>query len=135
MKTMEKRGYTFGVRLEGTVADARAVIEPMLKEQGFGILNEIDMPAILKAKLGVDHAPYLILGVCNPSLSSRAIEADPSIGALLPCKVVIRDDAGQTVVEFLDPVVAMGIADVPGAEPIAVDARERLMRVATALAV
>jgi uncharacterized protein (DUF302 family) len=133
MGTAAISGYTFGVRLGVTVVDARARVEPLLKEEGFGILNEIDLAAILKAKLGVEHAPYLILGVCNPSLSSRAIAVDPSIGTLLPCKVVLRDDDGSTIAEFLDPVEAMGVANVPGAEAIAVEARDRLMRVAGAL--
>jgi uncharacterized protein (DUF302 family) len=126
-------GYTFGVRLESSMAEARALIEPALKAEGFGILNEIDLAATLKAKLGVDHAPYLILAVCNPGLANQAITADPSVGTLLPCKVVLRDDDGVTVAEFLDPVAALGVAGIPGAEPIAEEARQRLLRVAAAL--
>jgi uncharacterized protein (DUF302 family) len=126
-------GYTFGVRLRCSIAEARARVEPALKAEGFGILNEIDLAATFKAKLGLDHASYLILGVCNPGLASKAVTADPSVGTLLPCKVVLRDDDGVTVAEFLDPVVALGVASLPGAEPIAAEARERLMRVAAAL--
>jgi uncharacterized protein (DUF302 family) len=126
-------GYTFGVRMKCSMGEARALIEPALKAEGFGILDEIDLAATLKAKIGVDRPAYLILSVCNPGLADQAISADPSIGTLLPCKAVLRADGGATIIEFLDPVAAMGIADVPGAAGIAIDARDRLMRVAHAL--
>ena len=82
----------------------------------------------MKAKLGVDLAPYLILGACNPPLAHRALEADPSVGALLPCNVVLREDGPDTIVEAMDPMAALGIVDSPRFEPVAREARERLLR-------
>jgi uncharacterized protein (DUF302 family) len=125
--------YTFDTRLAGPVAQARPLVEAALKAEGFGVLTEIDVAATMKAKLGIDRAPYLILGACNPPLAHRAIEADPSIGALLPCNVVLREEAGNTIVEVLDPAAAMGIVDDGRVREVAVDARERLQRVVAAL--
>ena len=82
----------------------------------------------MKAKLGVDRAPYVILGACNPPLAHRAIEADPSVGALLPCNVVLREDGPDTIVEAMDPMAALGIVESPEIRPVAEEARARLMR-------
>ncbi len=120
--------YTFGTRLAGTVAAARPRVEAALKAEGFGVLTEIDVQATVKAKLGVDRAPYVILGACNPALSHRAIEAEPSVGALLPCNVVLREDGADTIVEAMDPQAALGIVAAPEMESIAREARERLVR-------
>lgn len=125
--------YTFETRLGGPVAQARPLVEAALKAEGFGVLTEIDVAATMKAKLGIDRGPYLILGACNPPLANRAIEADPSVGALLPCNVVLREEAGDTIVEVLDPAAAMGIVDDGRVRDVAADARERLQRVVAAL--
>ncbi len=125
--------YTFGTRVAGTVAETRPRVEAALKTEGFGVLTEIDVAATLRAKLGVERTPYLILGACNPPLSHRAIEADPSVGALLPCNVVLREDGAGTIVEAMDPQAALGIAGTPEIEPIASEARERLERVIASL--
>ena len=127
--------YTFGTTLGGGVAQARPRVEAALKAEGFGVLTEIDVAATMKAKLGIDRAPYLILGACNPPLAHRAIEADPSVGAMLPCNVVLREEAGGTIVEVLDPAAAMGIVDDARVRDVATEARERLRRVVTALEV
>jgi Uncharacterized conserved protein len=82
----------------------------------------------MKAKLGVDRAPYLILGACNPPLAHRAIEADPSVGALLPCNVVLREDGPETIVEAMDPMAALGIVDAPAIQAVAEEAKARLER-------
>ena len=125
--------FTFGTRLPGTVAGVRAAVESALKAEGFGILTEIDVQATLKAKLGVDRAPYLILGACNPPLAHRSLEIDPSIGALLPCNVVLREDGAETIVEAMDPMAALGIVDAPGVRAIAEEAKARLARAIAAL--
>jgi uncharacterized protein (DUF302 family) len=125
--------FTFGTRLAGSVADVRPRVEAALKAEGFGVLTEIDVQATLKAKLGVDRRPYLILGACNPQLAHRAIEADPSVGALLPCNVVLREDGPDTIVEAMDPIAALGIVDAAGIRPVAEEAKARLKRAIEAL--
>ena len=126
---MVMTAYTFGTRLPLPWQEARPLVEAALKAEGFGVLTEIDVAATLLAKLGIEQAPYLILGACNPSLAHRALQADPSIGALLPCNVVLRDDAGQTIVEAMDPRVVMGLVENPEVEAVAAEAEERLRRV------
>ena len=126
--------FTFGTRLPGTIASVRPIVEAALKAESFGILTEIDVQATMKAKLGVDRAPYLILGACNPPLAHRALEADPSVGTLLPCNVVLREDAGEIVVEAMDPMAALGIVDAPGVRAVAEEAKDRLVRAIDALA-
>jgi uncharacterized protein (DUF302 family) len=125
--------YTFGTRLPGTVGEVRPRVEAALKAEGFGVLTEIDVQATMKARLGIDRPPYLILGACNPPLAHRAIEADPSVGALLPCNVVLREDGPDTIVEAMDPMAALGIVDRPDIRGVAEEARERLGRAIAAL--
>ena len=128
-----KTAYTFGRRLPGTPADLRIEVEDALKAQGFGVITEIDVAAVLKAKIGVDRAPYLILGACNPNLAYQAIEIDPSVGTLLPCNVVLRSEGDVTVVEAIDPVEAMEIASSPRMLAVAMEARARLAHAIGAL--
>lgn len=125
--------YTFGTRLPGPIARVRPAVEAALKAEGFGVLTEIDVRATLKLKLGVDVAPYLILGACNPTLAHRAIEADPAVGALLPCNVLLREDGADTIIEAMDPLAALGIVESAGVQPIAGEAAERLRRAIAAL--
>ena len=120
--------YTFGTRLPMSVVEARPQVEAALKAEGFGVLTEIDVAATMKAKLGIDGPPYLILGACNPPLAHRAIEADPAVGVLLPCNVVLREDGPETVVEAMDPMAALGIVDTPGVRSVAEEAKARLAR-------
>jgi len=125
--------FTFGTRLVGSVADARPRVEAALRAEGFGILTEIDVQSTLKAKLGVDRPPFLILGACNPHLAHRALDADPSIGALLPCNVVLRADAEETIVEAMDPLAVLGIVESAGVHAVAEEAKARLERAISAL--
>lgn len=123
--------YTFSATAPAPMSAVRPRVEAALKDEGFGVLTEIDVAATLKAKLGVDRAPYIILGACNPQLADRALAIDPSIGALLPCNVVLRqsDRASETKVEIVDPVAALSIAGSAEVGPIATEAARRLRRV------
>ncbi len=97
-----------------------------MREQGFGTLTEIDVQATLKEKIGVDVEPYVILGACNPSLAHRALQAEPDVGLLLPCNVVVRPHAGRTMVSALDPEIIAEMMDHPDLEPIAEEAARLL---------
>jgi uncharacterized protein (DUF302 family) len=105
-----------------------------LQKAGFGVLTEIDVAATLKKKIAVDRKPYLILGACNPKLANQAISADPDIGLLLPCNVVLREeDDGSITVAFMDPVAVLGLVDKDGVEQLAGEVRGLLEGVRDAL--
>lgn len=128
-----KTTYTFGQHMPGTPDEVRPAVEDALRAEGFGVITEIDVAAVMKMKLGLARAPYLILGACNPELAHRALEIDPSVGTLLPCNVVIRSDGDGSVVEAIDPVAAMQLADSPTLRVVAIEARARLARAMKAL--
>jgi uncharacterized protein (DUF302 family) len=125
--------YTFGTRVAGSPSTVRPLVEAALRAEGFGVLTEIDVAATMKARLGLDGPPYLILGACNPPLAHRALEIDPSVGALLPCNVVIRADGDRTIVEAMDPSAAMSIGGDAALGEVATEARARLERVIAAV--
>ncbi len=113
--------------------EALVRVKAALKEQGFGVLTEIDIAATLREKLGIDFRRYAILGACNPPLAHRALQDDLSVGLLLPCNVIVYEDVpgaadGGSTVSFFDPEVGMAVAGSPGLAPIATEARERLQR-------
>ena len=103
--------YEMSARVTGAFADVKARVVDALKAQGFGVLTEIDVQKTLKEKLGAEMEPYLILGACNPQLAHRALEADRSIGLLLPCNVVLRQEDGDVLVSILDPKTMFEVTD------------------------
>jgi uncharacterized protein (DUF302 family) len=127
--------YGFNINLTGDMDAVRERVTAALQQQGFGVLTEIDVAATLKKKLDVDRKPYLILGACNPVLANQALNADPDIGLLLPCNVVLRkEDDGTVTVAFMDPAAVLSLVDKEGVEVLAAEVRSRLEHVRDALA-
>lgn len=127
-----KYGFGKSVALGFDAAVERVTQE--LAKEGFGILTEIDVQATLKKKLGHDMPPYKILGACNPPLAHRALTAEPSVGLLLPCNVVVRqDEAGKVQVEFMDPDAVLQLVGRPEIVPLAAEVKSRLQRVLAAV--
>ncbi|MBF0256759.1 MAG: DUF302 domain-containing protein [Gammaproteobacteria bacterium] len=126
--------YGFSTRLQGNLAEIETQVAAALQQEGFGILTEIDVQATLKKKLDVDRGPYKILGACNPVLANQAISAEPDIGLLLPCNVLLRgEEDGSVVVGFMDPVAVLTLVQHPNVAELANEVRSRLMRVRAAL--
>ena len=126
-------GYSFGTTLDLPFDEAVARTKAALKEEGFGVLTEIDMQATMKEKLDVDFERYLILGACNPQLAHRALQAEHELGLLLPCNVIVHEHDGVSAVAIVDPAVMLGVVDNPDLRAVADDAKARLARVAKAL--
>lgn len=125
-----KTRYGFGKVVAMGFDDTVAHVTQALQGEGFGVLTDIDVAATMKKKLNQDMPPYRILGACNPPLAHRAIQAEPAIGLLLPCNVVVRqDDAGQVHVEFMDPNAVLELVDEPEIKRVANEVRQRLERV------
>ena len=122
--------YGITTRVHRPFDDPVGAVREALAEQGFGILTEIDMAATMRKKLDVEIGAQVILGACNPPLAYRALQAEESVGLLLPCNVVVRDEGdGTTTVEALDPQIMVRVTGNPALSAVAEEAGERLRAV------
>ena len=126
---MKQLPYGLSVKLELPYEVAIASTKEALKEEGFGILTEIDVRKTLQEKVGADFQPYVILGACNPSLAFTALQDDIEMGLLLPCNVTVRQENEGSVVSILDPLVMARLSSAPGLEEVSRLARQKLERV------
>jgi uncharacterized protein (DUF302 family) len=119
--------YVFGKPVAMSFDQAVQRITEELGKVGFGVLSDIDVQATMRKKIGHEMPPYRILGACNPHIASRAIGAEPQIGALLPCNVVVRQDgAGAVHVEVMDPQAVLQLVDNPAVPALAAEVRQKL---------
>ena len=120
----------YGLSRRGTLPYEEALqrVKDALKEEGFGVLTEIDVKDTLRQKLQVDFRKYDIIGACNPPLAHRALQSELEIGLLLPCNVIVYEEDGGSVVAAFDPETGLGLAGNPALEEIARDAKARLTR-------
>lgn len=127
--------FGFGTVVDVSFDGAIEKVTDELQKEGFGVLSDIDVAAKMKAKLDKDMPRYRILGACNPALAYQAISAVEDIGLLLPCNVLVREDAdGKVHVDFMDPESVLSLVQDPGVAPLASKVKERLQRVMSALA-
>ena len=126
--------YGFKTSIKSEFDSVVARVTEELKKEGFGILSDIDVQATLKAKLGVDSPRYRILGACNPPYAHRALEADPDLGMLLPCNVIVREsNDGSVIVGFMDPEAVLDLVDNEEVSTIGEEIRAKLQKVRDAL--
>jgi uncharacterized protein (DUF302 family) len=127
MEVRTLSNYSFGGETELSFDEAVSKVTESMKEQGFGILTEIDAKKVLKEKLGLDRKPYKILGACNPQFAHKAIDMEPEIGTLLPCNVLVYEkDDGTVVVSAMNPEAALKLVGNPNIEDIAKQVRTRI---------
>jgi len=128
--------YVFGVVLESPFEEAVEQVKEALIAEKLGLVSEVDVGGILRAKLGEDIGGYRILGACAPALAKRVIQSQPAAGALLPCNLVVRTiDAASTAVDFMDPVSILALARIPAIDEVAAEARAALERVRDRLSI
>ena len=130
-KTSDGQDMGFGCTIAMPYAAAIETVTAALKEEGFGVLTEIDVKATMKKKLDVDFRPYVILGACNPSLAYRALQIEPELGLLLPCNVIVyAHDDGKSTVSIVNPLQMLGVMDNVALREVANEANAKLHRVA-----
>ncbi len=126
--------YSFSVNVNKSFDDAIEQVTAALKDEGFGVLTDIDFAGTIKKKLDIDRPAYRILGACNPPLANQAVNADVNAGVLLPCNVVVRDNEdGSCAVVFMDPMAVINLSDNEAVAKVAHEANDRLQRVKAAL--
>lgn len=126
--------YGIHVTVDCSMEEAEQKAIGALKAEGFGVLTEIDVQAVLKKKIDVDRKPYKILGACNPVLANKALQAEPDLGLLLPCNVVIREeDDGTITVAIVDPAAMFSVVDKPEMEAMANEVRGKFERIMAAV--
>lgn len=125
--------YYTSITMDQPFADVVTAVRDALATQGFGVLTEIDVQATMKARVGADLEPYLILGACNPPLALRALSVDPSLGLLLPCNVVVRRSGSDTIVEAIDPQTMVSFSENPALQPVVDEVAGRLKDALTSL--
>ncbi|MBN9387456.1 MAG: DUF302 domain-containing protein [Chloroflexi bacterium] len=133
MDELKYGAYGFGKEVNLAFTEAVARTKAALKEQGFGVLTEIDMKQTLKEKRGIDFRNYAILGACNPPLAEKALGAELEIGLLLPCNVIVYEQGESSVVKAMDPETALGIVNNPALLEVAGEAKSRLQKALASL--
>jgi len=125
----EKRDYAFRTTLEIPYGEALEKVKASLKDEGFGVLTEVNVEKVMLEKLGVGFRPYTIIGACNPSLSHRAFEQDLEAGLVLPCNVIVYEKDGRSAVAIADPVTMIGVLENSDLDEVAHEAQAKLKRV------
>ncbi len=126
--------YAFSTTVATDFGQAVSRVTEELAKEGFGVLTEIDVQAVMKNKLDLDKRPYKILGACNPALANQALSSEPDIGLLLPCNVVVREEQdGSVTVAFMDPAAVLSLVQQDGIAELAAEVKSRLERVRDAL--
>lgn len=131
---MTSQNPGISVQLKTNFDEAVNKIRAALATEGFGVLTEINVKETMKNKLGLDYPPYLILGACNPGLANRALQANPSVGLLLPCNVTVRQvEDGRIEISMIDPLVMMSVIDHPELVAVANEARKKFENISSIL--
>jgi len=133
MNLEQSSPYGFGLKVNLPYAEAVERTKAALKEQGFGVLTEVDIKQTMKEKRGVDFRPYVILGACNPPLAEQALATELDLGLLLPCNVVVYETEGGSIVQAMDPEPVLGLVGNSRLEPIAREVKARLQAALTGL--